>query len=71
MHLYFNLLGESGVTCHRGKLSHFHCKLKALIVINVSDKFEVNTSTCFKNIVSKVSLALCLHSVYDCDNLPL
>ena len=49
------LLGESGATFHRGKLSHSHCKWKTLIVIDFSDKFERNTPKRFKNIVSSFS----------------
>ena len=30
-------VGESGATCHRGKLSHSHCKSKSLIVMDFSN----------------------------------
>ena len=63
-------VGESGATCHRGNLSHSHCKLKALSFMDFSYTFERNTSKRFKNIVGKVPLVLCLHSVRDCNELP-
>ena len=66
-------VGGSETFCRKewGYLSHFHCNSKASIFIDFRDKFERNASKRSKNIVSKVSLGLCLHSFYDSDNLPL